>query len=80
VAEVVAAGGGARNPELMRRLALAFDPMPVVTSDARGLPADFKEAILFALLASARVDGVPGNLPEVTGAARPVLLGKVVEC
>ena len=32
------------------------------------------------VLAAARLEGVPGNLPEVTGARRPVLLGKVSEC
>jgi anhydro-N-acetylmuramic acid kinase len=79
VAEVVVAGGGARNPELMRRLAAAMTPIGVTKSDAQGLSADFKEAIAFALLASARVDGIPANLPEVTGAARRVLLGKITE-
>ena len=54
--------------------------MPVVTSDRYGLPVDFKEAIAFALLASARVDGIPANLPAVTGARRRVLLGKLTEC
>ncbi len=78
--EVVASGGGARNPELMRRLALAMAPVPVRTTDEHGLPADFKEAIAFALLASARIDRIPGNLPSVTGASRPVLLGKITEC
>ena len=58
---VVVSGGGARNPELMRRLGLAFAPVPVVTSDAVGLSADFKEAIAFALLASARLDRVHGQ-------------------
>jgi anhydro-N-acetylmuramic acid kinase len=77
VAEVVVAGGGARNPDLLRRLGVAMAPVPVVTSDVRGLSADFKEAIAFALLASARMDGIPANLPEVTGARRRVLLGKV---
>lgn len=77
--ELVVSGGGARNPALMRRLAIAFSPVPVRTTDAYGLPSDHKEAIAFALLASARVDGVPGNLPAVTGARRPVLLGKVTE-
>ena len=35
-----------------------------------GLSADYKEAIAFALLASARIDGLAGNVPEVTGARR----------
>lgn len=79
VAEVVVSGGGARNGELMRRLAAAMAPIPVVRSDDHGLAADFKEAIAFALLASARVDRICANLPSVTGARHPVLLGKVTE-
>jgi anhydro-N-acetylmuramic acid kinase len=79
-AELVVSGGGARNPDLMRRLARAMAPLPVVASDAYGLPVDFKEAIAFAMLASARVDELPANLPEVTGAKRRVLLGKITEC
>ncbi len=76
---VVASGGGIRNPELMRRLGRRFDPIAVATSADFGLDPDFKEAIAFALMASARVDGIPANLPEVTGAGRAVLLGKVTE-
>lgn len=77
--EVIVSGGGARNGELMRRLALALAPMPVTTSDRYGLPVEYKEAIAFALLASARVDGVVANVPAVTGARRSVVLGKVTE-
>ncbi|MFO1037380.1 MAG: anhydro-N-acetylmuramic acid kinase [Geminicoccaceae bacterium] len=78
-AELVVGGGGARNPALMRRLGEHLAPVPVTVADARGLSADFKEAIAFALLASARIDRIPANVPEVTGASRPVLLGKLVE-
>ncbi len=77
---VVVSGGGARNPALMARLAARFVPVPVRTGDAYGLPVDAKEAIAFAILASERIDGRPGNLPSVTGARRQVLLGKVTEC
>jgi anhydro-N-acetylmuramic acid kinase len=80
VSAVVVSGGGARNAAMMRRLAAAFAPTEVVVSDACGLPADYKEAIAFALLASARIDGRAANVPEVTGARRAVLLGKVTEC
>jgi anhydro-N-acetylmuramic acid kinase len=79
VAAVVVSGGGARNGQMMRRLAVAFAPAEVVASDALGLSADFKEAIAFAMLASARLDRIPANLPEVTGARRRVLLGKITE-
>jgi anhydro-N-acetylmuramic acid kinase len=63
----------------MRRLASRLAPVPVSAADAHGLSADFKEAIAFALLASARIDRIPANVPEVTGATRRVLLGKLVE-
>jgi anhydro-N-acetylmuramic acid kinase len=79
VAQVVASGGGVRNPVLLRRLAAALKPVRVTTSDELGVPSDLKEAIAFALLASARVDEIPANLPEVTGASRPVLLGRIAE-
>jgi anhydro-N-acetylmuramic acid kinase len=80
VEKVVISGGGARNPELMARLAARFGNLPLGTSDAYGLPVDAKEAIAFAILASERIDERPGNLPSVTGARRQVLLGKVTEC
>ncbi len=80
VEAVVIGGGGARNPEIMARLAARFGNLPLGASDAYGLPVDAKEAIAFALLASERIDERPANLPSVTGASRQVLLGKVTEC
>jgi anhydro-N-acetylmuramic acid kinase len=79
IRQVVVGGGGARNPELMRRLAARFAPIPVRPSDAVGLPVDAKEAIAFAVLASDRIDGRPTNVPSVTGAQRRVLLGRITE-
>ena len=38
---------------------------------------EFKEAIGFALLADRTIHGLPGNHPGATGAARPVVLGKI---
>jgi anhydro-N-acetylmuramic acid kinase len=76
---VMVSGGGARNPEIMRRLAARFAPLPVRPSDAYGLPVDAKEAIAFAVLASDRVDRRRANVPSVTGAMRRVLLGKITE-
>ena len=68
---VAISGGGARNPQLMARLAARFGPIPVRTSDAYGLPVDAKEAIAFAILASERLDERPANVPSVTGALPP---------
>ena len=77
---VAVSGGGARNPQLIARLAARFAPIPVRTSEAYGLPVDAKEAIAFAILASERLDQRPANVPSVTGARQRVLLGKITEC
>lgn len=75
--EIVVSGGGVRNPHLMARLAERLAPAQVVSSGEYGLPPDAKEAIAFALLAYAFLEGVPANLPAATGAVRPVLLGSL---
>lgn len=75
--EVVVTGGGGRNPVLVRQVAAALDPVPVRTDDALGLRPDAREAVAFAALAWAHVRGLAGNLPEVTGAAGPRVLGSL---
>ncbi|MBD2099885.1 anhydro-N-acetylmuramic acid kinase [Leptolyngbya sp. FACHB-261] len=75
--EVLLCGGGSRNPTLRARLQALLAPVPILTTDAVGLPSDFKEAIAFAVLACRHMRGEPGNLPQVTGANRPVILGQV---
>ena len=73
--EVVLAGGGASNPALVEALVTLLHPIPVLTgADALGIDPDAKEAAAFALLAWAHLKGIPGNVPEVTG-ARPRVLG-----
>ncbi len=52
--------------------------MPRITRmDEYGIPSQAKECISFAMLAAARMDSVPANLPQVTGAQKAVLLGGV---
>ncbi len=75
--ELIVCGGGAENPALMDALSRYFSPVPVVTSDLYGIPADAKEAVCFALLAYRTINGLPGNLPAVTGASRPSVLGVI---
>ena len=77
--EVLLCGGGSRNLYLKERLQKCLgEQVRVLTTDAVGLNADFKEAIAFAVLAYWRyVGNFPGNLPAVTGARDSVLLGEV---
>ena len=75
VDEVIVTGGGARNATLMRRLAALLAPVPVITGDAAGINGDAKEAIVFAALAWAHVERIPGNMPSATGARGPRVLG-----
>ncbi|MFH1851162.1 MAG: anhydro-N-acetylmuramic acid kinase, partial [Candidatus Neomarinimicrobiota bacterium] len=74
---LIVGGGGVHHGPLQVRLATRFAPAVVVTSADFGVDPDAKEALGFALLAAAFVKGIPGNLPAVTGAARPVILGKL---
>jgi anhydro-N-acetylmuramic acid kinase len=67
-------GGGARNQGLMRDLAQAVQ-RPVLPTDERGVPAQQVEALAFAWLAQRHLAGLPGNLPDVTGARGPRVLG-----
>jgi anhydro-N-acetylmuramic acid kinase len=74
---VLLCGGGSRNLYLRQRLQLHLPDTRVTTTDEAGVNGDFKEAIAFAVLAYWRHHQIPGNLPTVTGAKQPILLGDV---
>ncbi|MEI8303530.1 MAG: anhydro-N-acetylmuramic acid kinase [Burkholderiales bacterium] len=68
-------GGGAANPVLVRRLTDLCAPATVDRTEALGAPAQAVEAVAFAWLARQRLQNLPGNLPSVTGASGPRVLG-----
>lgn len=78
---VVLAGGGAKNPFLVRRIGVhlrALGPaVEVVSAEELGWPAAAIEPAAFALLAHRRWLQRPGNLPATTGARRAVVLGQL---
>ncbi|MBW3568361.1 MAG: anhydro-N-acetylmuramic acid kinase, partial [Proteobacteria bacterium] len=74
---VILCGGGARNSALRDGLHVALEGIPVQTADEHGLDSDFVEATAFAWLARERLAERPGNIPSVTGADRPAILGAV---
>jgi anhydro-N-acetylmuramic acid kinase len=75
VAEVFVCGGGALNGDLMRRLAVRLPGTTVASTADAGLPPMEVEAAAFAWLAQALVRRQAGNLPAVTGARGPRVLG-----
>ncbi len=77
VTKVLVCGGGCHNLFMMRRLADLFEGVDVTDTGVVDIDPDFVESISFALLANLTIDGVPGNLPNVTGAGRKVILGKI---
>jgi len=72
--EVLACGGGALNPVLMRALQAAM-PWPVQTTSTAGVPVQLVEALAFAWLAWAYEHGHRTGLPSVTGARKATILG-----
>ena len=77
VDEILGCGGGVHNAGLMTALADALAPIKVGSTADIGIDPDFVEAAAFAWLARERVHGRPGNLPSVTGARGPRLLGAI---
>ena len=77
--EFIAAGGGVNNSSLMRMLGLGLEPLGVKLRliDEFGIPSQAKEAVAFALLGWLTWHRLPGNVVSATGAARPVVLGKL---
>jgi len=74
--EIIASGGGVENPRLIDEI-LTGAKFSFWRADEFGVPADAKEAIAFALLGAATLDGVPSNVPSATGARRAVVLGSI---
>ncbi len=74
---LIVSGGGLHNDTLWEMLETAFAPIPIRPASDYDLDPDAKEALCFAVLAHETINGVPTNLPSVTGASAPTLLGSI---
>jgi len=74
----IVAGGGARNPTLMRMLKERLAPAQVETADQAGWSVDALEAQAFAFLAARSLKDLPLTFPTTTGAAAPLRGGVLV--
>ncbi|GGX95923.1 anhydro-N-acetylmuramic acid kinase [Streptomyces minutiscleroticus] len=75
--EVIASGGGTRNPVLMAALRAELPGVALRSSDGLGLPSAAKEAYAFAVLGFLTWHGLPGTDPASTGARHPSVLGSL---
>jgi len=77
VDEIIVAGGGIHNKFIMQKLDEYFSSIKVTSISKYDIDVDLKEAIGFAVLANETIKGNPSNMPQVTGAQKPAILGKI---
>lgn len=77
IQEVILGGGGRRNPVMVGMLRQLLAPAAVMTHEDVGMDSDFKEALVFALLAHETWHTRPATLPAFTGARRASVLGAI---
>lgn len=77
--EMYLCGGGAHNSYLCERLAALLPRHRIHSTAALGIDPDWVEAMAFAWLAHRTLKGFAGNLPAVTGASHPVVLGGIYQ-
>jgi len=81
VDELIVSGGGVRNPHLLGQIrewaARRTPPVAVRKLEELGIDSQAKEAMAFALMGAATLDGFPSNVPSCTGARRAAVLGSI---
>jgi len=77
--ELIVGGGGSYNKTLLSFLSKRLLPhgVTVKTQEDLGFSSDAKEAVAFAVLADRCIAEKVNTLPGVTGAGRPVVMGKI---
>ena len=70
-------GGGVHNANLIHRLSLALPTHKIESTSEVGIDPDWMEAMAFAWLGWRTINGLPGNIPSVTGAAGERILGGI---
>lgn len=78
VDEVLVRGGGVANGLLWKLIRGELSARPVRRVEELGIPAEARSALHAALLAYCAVEYLPSNVPALTGASRPVVLGHLV--
>jgi anhydro-N-acetylmuramic acid kinase len=77
IEELYLTGGGSYNRYLEGRLEELFKGIKIMTLEKRGFDRKGLEAVSFAVLAYLAIHNLPANLPQVTGAKKRAVLGKI---
>ena len=75
--KILVAGGGAYNRSLIEWIKAELKEIPVYTFEEKGLNSKARESMAFAILGYLAWNKKPNNLPQVTGARHPVIMGKI---
>lgn len=76
-ARLIVGGGGAMNETLMRHIRQLLPVCRVMANEELGFDGNAKEALAFAILANEAIFAHANNVPSVTGARHPVVMGKI---
>lgn len=74
---LIIGGGGSMNKTLVADVARALPECNVMTNEDMGYDSNAKEAVAFAVLANEALFAQANNVPTVTGAKKPVVMGKI---
>lgn len=77
IERLIVCGGGTHNTHLFDSLQHRLPDISIESSAQHSIDPDWVEAMAFAWLARQTLQGLPGNLPAVTGADRPLVLGSI---
>lgn len=75
--EFILSGGGTRNPVLREGLITKFPGATIRLHEEFGIPVEYREGEIFALLGYELLRGHAANIPCCTGATHPALLGQL---
>ncbi|MGC8948416.1 MAG: anhydro-N-acetylmuramic acid kinase AnmK [Thermoprotei archaeon] len=78
VSEVILGGGGAYNKYIVSRLKEELKHIKISLHEDYGIQSKLKEALAISILANETLNGNTNNIPNVTGATRPVVMGKII--
>ncbi len=77
VEDLIVSGGGVHNKTLMKKLECLFAPIPVVSIESTGVPAQAKEPLAFAFFGLRCIQGKINHSPSGTGAKEARVLGSI---